>query len=46
MDYPTGIFGVISDLYILILPMPTVFSLHLPMKRKVGIAAIFMTGAM
>lgn len=46
MDYPTGIFGVISDLYILILPMPTVFNLHLPIKKKIGIVAIFMTGAM
>lgn len=44
MDYAQGIFGVISDFYILILPMPNVFKLHLPFRKKIGIAAIFMTG--
>ena len=44
MDYPTGIFGVISDFYILIVPIPIVVKLNLSVKKKIGIVAIFMTG--
>ena len=44
MDYAQGIFGVISDFYIFILPMPIVFKLHMPLRRKIGVAAVFMTG--
>ena len=39
-----GVFGVITDIYIFILPLPTIFHLNLAYKKKVGLAAIFMTG--
>lgn len=44
LSYPQGIFGVVSDFYIFFLPMPAVFQLNLPMRKKIGVALIFMTG--
>ena len=41
---PVGIFGVISDIYILILPIPTILKLNLPLQKKMGVIAIFMIG--
>ena len=46
IDYPQGIFGVISDLYIFFLPMPTVAKLNLPYRKKLGVAAIFAIGSL
>ncbi|CAD6593760.1 MAG: hypothetical protein ASARMPRED_007916 [Alectoria sarmentosa] len=40
----TGIFNVISDFTILILPMPCVWRLRLPLKKKILMTAIFATG--
>ncbi|MCJ1295864.1 hypothetical protein MMC34_007428 [Xylographa carneopallida] len=39
-----GSCNISLDLYIFLLPWPTIFGLHLPMKRKLGILAIFATG--
>ena len=44
MTYVQGIFNVVSDFYILILPIPVVLQLRLPLKKKIGVSAIFMTG--
>lgn len=44
MSYPQGIFGVISDVYIFILPMPIVLKLNLPLRKRIGVCAIFTTG--
>lgn len=44
INYIHGIFGIISDLYIFILPMPILWKLHMPMRKKVGVMAIFATG--
>lgn len=35
-----------SDLYILSLPLPVIWKLHLPTKRRVGLVAIFGTGSL
>ena len=40
----TGIFNVISDFAILILPMPSVWKLQMSFKRKILMTAIFATG--
>lgn len=40
----TGIFNVISDFAILILPMPSVWKLQMSFKNKVIMTAIFGTG--
>ena len=39
-----GMFNVISDLAILIVPMVPIWKLKLPLKRKILIIAIFATG--
>ena len=40
----TGIFNVISDFAILILPMPCLWRLRMPLKKKVLMTTIFATG--
>ena len=42
--YVQSIFNVISDFYILIIPIPVVWSLQMPTAKKVGVSLIFMTG--
>ena len=44
MDYPQGIFGVVSDFYIFIIPIPIVIRMNLPLRNKIGVLAIFATG--
>lgn len=39
-----GVFNVLSDFYLLIIPIPAVLSLQMPARRKAGVCAIFMTG--
>ena len=41
-----GIVNFTSDLYLMILPLPAVWKLQLPMKKKIGISVIFLTGTM
>ncbi|KAG8525768.1 uncharacterized protein KY384_000528 [Bacidia gigantensis] len=41
----TGAVNVVSDLYLMILPLPAVWQLNLPRKRKIGISFMFLTGA-
>lgn len=44
MTYIVGSFGVISDFYILGLPIPLILRMNLPRKKKIGVCALFMTG--
>ena len=39
----SGFFNVISDFAILLLPLPALWSLQMPLKRKVMLTAIFAT---
>jgi hypothetical protein len=39
-----GYFNIISDVYILILPISAVYGLNLPTRRKIGLSLIFMAG--
>jgi len=41
-----GIFGLISDLYILVIPLWLVSHLSLPPKRKLGVMGVFLTGVL
>ena len=41
-----GCFGVLSDIYIYLLPIPVLWNLQMAFKRKMGIIAIFFTGLM
>ena len=39
-----GAVGVVTDFFIFCLPLPVLWQLQLPPKKKVGVSAIFMTG--
>ena len=41
-----GVFNVVSDLYLILLPLPAVWSLQLPLRKKLGVSMIFLTGLM
>ena len=40
----TSAINVVSDFYILLIPLAAISSLQLPKKRKLGLFAIFFTG--
>ena len=40
----TGIFNVVSDFSILVLPMVPIWSLQIPYKKKIMISALFAVG--
>ena len=46
MYCPHGIFGVVSEFYIFIIPIPIVIKLNLPLRKMVGVLAIFATGVL
>lgn len=41
-----GVVNVISDLYLIMIPLPAVWALHLSLRRKIGLSAMFLTGSM
>ena len=41
-----GVFGTLSDIYLLVIPIQSIFQLHLPLRRKIGVSAVFMIGVM
>ena len=40
----SGVFNVLSDFAILILPMPTVWTLQMSLRRRLLIMGVFATG--
>ncbi|TGJ77551.1 hypothetical protein E0Z10_g10720 [Xylaria hypoxylon] len=44
LNAAVGLFGVVSDLYVLIIPVSMVYKLRIPRNKKIGILAIFLTG--
>ena len=40
----TSIFYVVTDIWILILPIPSLWSLHAPKSRRMGLIAMFLVG--
>lgn len=43
-SYVQGPAGVIFDLFVIYLPASVIVHLHMPLRRKIGVLAIFMTG--
>ena len=39
-----GILNVATDIYLFVVPLAGIFGLHMPLRRKFGVAAVFMTG--
>ena len=44
MTVAQGVFGTISDIYLLVIPIRSIFQLHLPIRRKFGVSSIFLIG--
>jgi hypothetical protein len=44
LPYTTGVFNIISDFYILLLPLPFIWSLKMQTSRKLRLMAIFSVG--
>lgn len=44
LNYVVGIFGIVSDIFIFVLPLPVIWNLQMPTRRKIGVTAIFATG--
>jgi hypothetical protein len=42
--YTTAVFNIISDIYILLLPMPLIWNLNLKTQRKMRLIAVFGMG--
>jgi hypothetical protein len=43
---PTGVVGMLFDWYLLILPIPAVWSWNMSLSKKVVVITIFMTGGL
>ncbi|KAI1204699.1 uncharacterized protein F4807DRAFT_445900 [Annulohypoxylon truncatum] len=39
-----GVIGVVTDIIILVLPLPIILRLNLPLRKRVGIIGVFLTG--
>ena len=39
-----GIVNMLTDIYIFVLPLMAISILHMPLKRKIGVGAVFMAG--
>lgn len=46
MTMPIASGSLILDLYILVLPISVVWNLHVNLRRRIGVLAIFATGLM
>ena len=46
VNYIQGIFGLVSDIYLFVLPIPPVWQLRMPFRRRIGVFAIFATGSL
>jgi hypothetical protein len=44
LAFAQGIFGTISDFYVLYIPVHIVSGLRMPNRRKIGVISIFLTG--
>lgn len=40
------IVNLISDLYLILIPLPAAWSLQLPLRRRIGLSAMFLAGLM
>ena len=43
---PTGVIGMLVDWYLLILPIPAVWTLQMSTSKKLGVLIVFMTGGL
>lgn len=41
-----GAVGLAADLFILVLPIPILWNLNLPLRKKIGVAVVFLAGVL
>lgn len=46
IGYVRGPFNLLSDVFLLFLPLPAIWQLQLPLRKRVGLAGIFLTGSL
>lgn len=46
LTLPIAVMSLVLDVYILVLPIAGVSKLQLPIRRKLGVIAVFFTGVM
>ena len=46
IGYVRGPFNVVSDLFLLLLPLPAVWQLRLPVRKRIWVAGVFLTGSL
>lgn len=46
VSIPTGVIGILLDWYLLMLPIPAVWSLQMSAAKKFSILIVFMTGGL
>lgn len=46
MAIATSTINVVSDVFLLIIPLPIIMKLNLNLRKRIGLAAVFMTGIM
>ena len=46
LPYLSGFFNLVSDLYILIIPLPFIWDLKLTVSRRLRLMAVFSTGVL
>lgn len=39
-----GVGNVVTDVFLLVLPLPVVWTLHIPLGRKLGVSSMFLVG--
>ncbi|KAJ4368376.1 hypothetical protein N0V83_006733 [Neocucurbitaria cava] len=44
MAIVTGVINVISDIFLLTIPLPIIMKLNLSLRKRLGLAAVFLTG--
>ncbi|KAL5332697.1 hypothetical protein BJX70DRAFT_383319 [Aspergillus crustosus] len=44
IDFTQGMFSVVSDFYVIAIPTAIIFRLNMAMRKKVGVACIFLIG--
>lgn len=44
LSITTGFFNIFSDFALLMLPLWAIWKLHVPVKKKLGLSAVFATG--
>lgn len=42
----SGYFNIFMDAILLVLPLPTVWKLQLPLRQKIAVTGVFMTGSL